>query len=138
MSRNLEQRFTESFNDFKYLPVEPYAEDSKVFEAGDEQLLVCPPITEFLTGAVKYWDLAHSAPVPDKENPLCERDSDKAMKAPVVKSLGSGVAAPEPRALGQDLLQLLGGAASDQGPDQGQGVGIEVGLEKKLKLVALF
>lgn len=121
-----------------YLPVEPYTEDSKVFEAGDEQLLVCSPITEFLTGAVKYWDLAHSAPVPDKENPWCERDSDKAMKAPVVKSLRSGVAAPEPRALGQDLLQLLRGASSDQGPDQGQGVGIEVGLEQKLKLVALF
>ena len=45
---------------------------------------------------------------------------------------------PEARPLGQDQLQLRRGPASDQGPDQGQGVGIEVGLEKTLKLVALF
>ena len=64
---------------------------------------------------------------------MCERDSDKAMKAPVVKSLGSGVAAPEPRALGQDLLQLLGGAASDQGPDQGQGVLVKIRLKQSLE-----
>ena len=51
-----------------YVPVEPDAEDSKVLEAGDEQLLVCSPITKFLTGAIKYWDLAHSAPVPVKKN----------------------------------------------------------------------
>ena len=51
-----------------YVPVETDTEDSKVLEAGDKQLLVCSPITKFLTGAIKYWDLAHSAPVPVKKN----------------------------------------------------------------------
>lgn len=48
-------------------PVEPDAEDTKVLETGDEQLLVCSPVAEFLTGAVKYGHLAHSAPVPDNK-----------------------------------------------------------------------
>ena len=58
------------------------------------------------------------------------RDTQWSPPAPVVECLGCGVSAPEPRPLGQDLLELLRGAARDQGPDQGQGVGIEVGLEK--------
>ena len=39
---------------------------------------------------------------------------------------------PEPRPLGKDALELLRGAAGDQGPDQGQGVRVEVGLENIL------
>ena len=63
-----------------YVPVETDTEDSKVLEAGDKQLLVCSPITKFLTGAIKYWDLAHSAPVPVKENSECEPDSVKSYR----------------------------------------------------------
>ena len=57
--------------------------------------------------------LAHPAPVP------------------VGQGLGGAVAAPQPRPLRQDVLQLGRGAAGDQRPDQGQGVLVEVGLKQK-------
>ena len=47
----------------------------------------------------------------------------------VPQSFWSAVAAPEPRPLGQDELQLGSGTARDQRPDQGQGVLVEVGLK---------
>ena len=50
---------------------------------------------------------------------------------PVLQSLPGAVAAPEPRPLGQDELQLGRGAAGDQRPDQGQGILIEVGLKQQ-------
>ena len=55
--------------------------------------------------------LAHPAPVP------------------VGQGLRGAVAAPQPRPLRQDVLQLGRGAARDQRPDQGQGVLVEVGLK---------
>ena len=48
---------------------------------------------------------------------------------PVLEGLLGAVAAPQPRPLGQYELQLGSGSSSDQGPDQGQGVLVEVGLE---------
>ena len=51
----------------------------------------------------------------------------------VPQSFRSAVAAPEPRPLGQDELQLGCGAARDQRPDQGQGVLVEVGLKQKTR-----
>ena len=50
---------------------------------------------------------------------------------PECNSFPTAVAAPEPRPLGQDELQLGCGAAGDQRPDQGQGVLVEVGLKQK-------
>ena len=47
----------------------------------------------------------------------------------VPQSFRSAVAAPEPRPLGQDELQLGRGTARDQRPDQGQSVLVEVGLK---------
>ena len=57
----------EGFKLLRCAPVEPDAEDTKVLETGDEQLLVCSSVAEFLTGAVKYGHLAHPAPVPDNK-----------------------------------------------------------------------
>ena len=48
---------------------------------------------------------------------------------PVLQSLLGAVAAPQPGPLGQYELQLGSGSSSDQGPDQGQGVLVEVGLK---------
>ena len=50
---------------------------------------------------------------------------------PVLQSLPGAVPAPEPRPLGQYQLQLGRGAASDQGPDQGQGVLVKICLKTK-------
>ena len=54
---------------------------------------------------------------------------------PVSKSLRSAVSAPEPRPLGQYQLQLRRGPASDQGPDQGQGVLVEVCLQNQIMMI---
>ena len=53
---------TSSYNN--YLPVKAYAQNSEVLQAGDEKLLVGPPVAELLAGSVKDGHLAHAAPVP--------------------------------------------------------------------------
>ena len=40
------------------------------------------------------------------------------------------VTSSKPRAFSKDLLQFLGGSASDEGSDQGQGVRVEIGLKR--------
>ena len=45
---------------------------------------------------------------------------------------------PEPRPLGQDALELLRGAAGDQGPDQRQGVRVEVRLRREWLKIELY
>ena len=47
---------------------------------------------------------------------------------PVLQSLPGAVSAPQPRPLSQYQLQLGRGPARDQGPDQGQGVLVEIRL----------
>ena len=46
----------------------------------------------------------------------------------VPQSFRSAVAAPEPRPLGQDELQLRGGSARDEGADESERVLVEVSL----------
>ena len=47
---------------------------------------------------------------------------------PVLQSLPGAVSAPQPRPLSQYQLQLGRGPARNQGPDQGQGVLVEIRL----------
>ena len=54
---------------------------------------------------------------------------------PVLQGLSRAVSAPEPRPLGQYQLQLRRGPASDQGPDQGQGVLVEVCLQNQIMMI---
>ena len=81
---------------FMSSPVKTDAEDSKVFEASNKQFFISSASAELLTGTIKDGDLTHPAPVS------------------VVESPGGGVAAPQPRPLRQDLLQLLSCSSSDQ------------------------
>lgn len=54
----------------KSAPVQPDAEDPKVLETSDKELLVCSPVAELFTGSVKYWHLTHSASVPNNKKLL--------------------------------------------------------------------
>ena len=73
-------------------------------------------------------DVLRSLPVLG-EGSLSQRYRPDPAPVPVLEGLLGAVAAPQPRPLGQYELQLGSGSSSDQGPDQGQGILVEICLK---------
>ena len=91
------------------IPVKPDAEHPVGAEGGDEQV-----------------DVLGSLPVLGQRT-LSEGDGAHPAAVPVPERLLSAVAAPQPRPLRQDELQLRRGPARNEGPDQRQRILVEVG-----------
>ena len=94
---------------------------------------VCPEsallIPDFFENPAKFVMCEVACLAVGGQGPVEEGDLADATPVPVAEGLGGRVAPSQPRALGQDQLQLGGGAARDQRPDQGQCILVEVRLE---------